>query len=81
LENPRIKITISGHTDDQGSEEYNQQLSERRAKAVYDFLINHNINPDALTFVGYGESKPIERNLDEKGRKMNRRIEFSIDAY
>jgi outer membrane protein OmpA-like peptidoglycan-associated protein len=81
MENPGIKITISGHTDDQGTEEYNLSLSERRAKAVYDFLINRDINPNALTFIGYGESKPLEKNFDEKGRRMNRRIEFSINEY
>ena len=53
-------------------------LSERRAKAVYDFLINFNISPEALTYQGFGESRPIEANTDEKSRSMNRRIEFSI---
>ncbi len=77
--NPDIKITISGHTDDVGSTEYNQRLSEKRAKAVYDFLINHGIEPEKLTYKGYGESKPLVSNTDEKSRQMNRRIEFSID--
>ena len=77
-ENPGTKIFISGHTDDQGSDEYNMNLSEKRAKAVYNFLINHDINHDRLTYKGFGESKPISSKTDEKSRKLNRRIEFSI---
>ena len=78
-ENPGTKIFISGHTDDQGSDEYNMNLSEKRAKAVYNFLINHDINHDRLTYKGFGESKPISSKTDEKSRKLNRRIEFSIE--
>ena len=78
-DNPTVKIAIEGHTDDQGSREYNKDLSERRAKSVYDFLINLDISPDALTYVGYGESRPLKDNTDEIGRGMNRRIEFSVE--
>ena len=78
-ENPGVKITIAGHTDDLGTEEYNLSLSRKRAKAVYDFLVNHQINADSLTFVGYGESQPLTSNSTEEGRRLNRRIEFSID--
>ena len=78
MNNPAVKINISGHTDDQGTEAYNMDLSEKRAKAVYDFLINQNINPKTLTFKGYGESIPLIDNIDEESKKMNRRIEFSI---
>ncbi|MCK5368070.1 MAG: OmpA family protein, partial [Cyclobacteriaceae bacterium] len=78
VNNPEIKINITGHTDDQGTEAYNMDLSEKRAKAVYDFLINQNINPKTLTFKGYGESIPLIDNIDEESKKMNRRIEFSI---
>ena len=77
--NSGTKITISGHTDDQGTEEYNQVLSEKRAKSVYDFLTNHDINPEMLTYVGFGESKPLSTGNDEESRKLNRRIEFVID--
>jgi OOP family OmpA-OmpF porin len=77
-ENPGIKILIEGHTDDQGSDDYNMELSERRARAVYEFLINYEISPSALTYAGYGESRPIEENDSEKSRSLNRRIEFSI---
>jgi OOP family OmpA-OmpF porin len=80
-ENPGIKIAIEGHTDDQGTDEYNLSLSERRAKAVYDFLINLDISRASLTYKGYGESRPIEDNKDEKSRSMNRRIEFYIEEF
>ena len=76
--NTGTKIMIAGHTDDQGTDQYNMILSEKRAKAVYDYLINQNINPDHLTFVGYGESKPLVDNDDEENRQANRRIEFLI---
>lgn len=76
--NPTIKIEICGHTDNQGTSAYNMTLSENRAKAVYDFLINYEINPDLLTYRGYGESIPIADNSDEESMKINRRIEFVI---
>lgn len=77
-ENPDTKIIIEGHTDDQGADDYNMLLSENRAKAVYDFLINEGFNPALITYKGYGESRPVTTGTDEESRKMNRRIEFSI---
>lgn len=79
IENPEVNITISGHTDDQGTDEYNMDLSKRRAKAVFDFLIDQGINPDSLTYVGFGETQPLVSNTDDESRSYNRRIEFSID--
>ena len=76
--NPETKIIIAGHTDNLGTEGYNMILSEKRAKAVYNYLINHEINSDNLTFIGYGEKQPIASNEDENGREINRRIEFII---
>ena len=76
--NSGTKITISGHTDDQGSVEYNQSLSEKRAKAVFEFLVNSGINAESLTYIGYGEKMPISTETDEKSRKLNRRIEFTV---
>jgi outer membrane protein OmpA-like peptidoglycan-associated protein len=77
-DNPGVKLSIEGHTDDQGSYDYNMSLSERRAKAVYDFLINADISPESLTFKGFGETMPVTENKDEKSRGLNRRIEFSV---
>lgn len=73
------KIEISGHTDNYGDDNYNLRLSESRAKAVYDYLINvGKIDPLRLSFKGYGESKPIDTNDTEAGRARNRRTEIKI---
>ena len=70
-------IFVVGHTDSSGSEAYNQDLSMRRAKAVANYLIHqHNISESRLVVEGYGESTPIADNQSEKGRSMNRRVEF-----
>lgn len=76
--NPELNIRIQGHTDSRGDEAYNQELSENRAKAVYDFLIQQGINPNRLSYKGYGESQPIADNDTEKGRAKNRRTAFEV---
>lgn len=77
-DNPEVKIQINGHTDNQGSEEYNMLLSESRAKAVYNYLVDKNIAPNNLAYKGYGESRPIADNETEENRQLNRRTEFEI---
>ncbi|MDI3479647.1 MAG: hypothetical protein PWQ14_793, partial [Rikenellaceae bacterium] len=77
-DNPNIKIEISGHTDNVGSASYNQKLSESRAKAVVDYLIEHGIERSRLSYMGYGFEKPIASNDTEEGRQLNRRVEFKI---
>jgi outer membrane protein OmpA-like peptidoglycan-associated protein/tetratricopeptide (TPR) repeat protein len=77
-DNPGIRVEISGHTDSQGEDKYNQWLSEKRAKSVVDALIESGIDPSRLEYVGYGELDPIESNLTEEGRQENRRTEFKI---
>ncbi len=77
-ENPEISITINGHTDNQGSAEYNLELSAKRAKAVYSYLIDSGISADRLQFRGYGQSKPVTDNDTEAGRQKNRRIAFEV---
>jgi outer membrane protein OmpA-like peptidoglycan-associated protein len=68
---------VAGHTDSQGSEEYNQDLSERRANSVANYLMaRHGIKSNRLIMKGYGETKPIASNDSEKGQSVNRRIEF-----
>jgi len=57
--NKKLSVELSGHTDDQGSDEYNQELSEMRAKAVYEYLVLHGIDKNRMTFIGYGEEQPI----------------------
>jgi len=77
-DNPNIKIEISGHADNIGSSAYNQKLSESRAKAVVDYLIEHGIERSRLSHMGYGFDKPIAPNDTEEGRQINRRVEFKI---
>ncbi|MBN2669496.1 MAG: OmpA family protein [Bacteroidales bacterium] len=76
--NPDLVIEISGHTDDVGSESFNQKLSQARAQSVADYLIQHGIASSRLKVVGYGELQPISFNNDEEGRKNNRRVEFKV---
>lgn len=78
IHNPGLKIEISGHTDDVGSEDYNKTLSENRAKAVYDFLIEKGVEPSGLTFKGYGFSEPVAPNDTPESRSKNRRTEIKI---
>ncbi|MBI3510008.1 MAG: OmpA family protein [Bacteroidetes bacterium] len=79
-DNPTIKIELSGHTDSKGSDDYNQKLSEARAKACVDYLVGKGIKADRMTWVGYGESKPIDTNDTDEGRANNRRTEFKITS-
>lgn len=76
--NPDVNIQISGHTDNVGTYQYNIQLSEKRAKAVADYLISQGINEKRISYKGYGFTKPIAPNTNENGRKMNRRTEIVI---
>jgi OmpA-OmpF porin, OOP family len=77
-ENPQVTIEISGHTDNTGNFSYNQQLSEKRAKAVYEYVKQKGINPKRLASKGYGPSNPVSSNETEAGRQLNRRIEFKV---
>ncbi|WP_462248002.1 OmpA family protein [Ekhidna sp.] len=77
-ENPNITVEISGHTDNVGSFEYNQNLSELRAKAVYENLLEKGIQRNRLTYKGYADTLPLTGNDSEIGRKSNRRIEFRV---
>ncbi|MCX6307012.1 MAG: OmpA family protein [Bacteroidetes bacterium] len=77
-DNPKLKIEISGHTDNVGSAEHNLELSRNRANAVCEFLIQHNIAKTALSYAGYGFSQPIDVNTTEQGRANNRRTEFKV---
>jgi outer membrane protein OmpA-like peptidoglycan-associated protein len=78
LKKPGLKIEISGHTDNTGSAESNLLLSQKRADAVKDFLIFVGIDKDIIVSKGYGDSKPLVSNSTERGRYLNRRVEFRI---
>ena len=76
-ENAEVKIQIIGHTDAQGADDYNLQLSEKRAQAVIQALVEQfGINQNRMSAVGKGESEPVDDNSTEKGRANNRRVEF-----
>jgi len=73
-------IMLVGHTDSTGSEEYNLDLSRRRAQSVGDYLALQNVNPVRYTMEGYGESQPVASNDTAEGRAQNRRVEVAIWA-
>ena len=72
------KVSIEGHTDDRGKHDYNVDLSDRRAKSVMKWLVEHKIEADRLTAKGFGPDKPIADNKKEVGRAKNRRVDFLI---
>lgn len=75
---PSINIKIQGHTDAFGTEHYNQGLSEARAKAVCDYLIENGIDGQRLSYEGFGELMPLQESLTDEARSRNRRVEFLI---
>lgn len=75
---PRTLLDIDGHTDDQGSDQYNQALSERRAVSVAQYLGSRGIDTRRFRVVGYGENAPVAENRTDFGRQQNRRVEVRI---
>ena len=73
-----MHITIKGHTDSVGNTEYNMQLSQKRARSVYDYLVEKGVDSSCLKYEYYGMTRPIAPNATEDGRLMNRRVEFEI---
>jgi OOP family OmpA-OmpF porin len=73
-----VDLLISGHTDSQGSANYNQSLSQQRAEAVVAFMVEHGCDVTKLTAVGHGESEAIADNATKDGRAKNRRVELSV---
>lgn len=76
LKEKNIKVEISGHTDNVGSESMNQKLSEERANSVKNFLISQGVNPTLIQVIGFGFSKPKNTNETEEGKAENRRVEI-----
>jgi len=78
MENPNIKVSIQGHTDNIGNDQANLILSESRAKSVYQHLLSSGTPANRINYKGFGESKPVVSNDTENGRSRNRRTEFVI---
>lgn len=76
--NSTVKVEIGGHTDSIGTHQYNLTLSEKRAKAVYHYLVSQGIDASRLAYRGYGATTPIAPNTTEEGRRLNRRVELRI---
>lgn len=77
-ENPKLRIELGSHTDDKGADDYNQKLSDARAKSVVDHLIGRGIAADRLVAKGYGETSPVAANDTDENRQLNRRTEFKV---
>jgi len=75
-----LKLEVQGHTDNVGSDAYNQTLSEARAKAVVTWLTQHGVAANRLTAKGYGKTKPVADNGSDEGRAKNRRVEIADPA-
>jgi outer membrane protein OmpA-like peptidoglycan-associated protein len=73
-------ILIEGHTDSDGTEEHNLELSERRAQSVANFLARANVDATRFTIMGYGEAQPVASNATVEGKQLNRRVELAIMA-
>jgi peptidoglycan-associated lipoprotein len=76
-ENPDVQIQLEGHCDERGTNEYNLALGERRAKAVFDYLVSLGANPSQFTMVSFGEERPATSGSNEVAWGKNRRVEFT----
>lgn len=74
-----LKVTLEGHTDRRGTQEYNIALGEKRAQSVETFLMNFGVEPERINVVSYGEEKPAVLTNNEEGYKENRRVFFNYD--
>jgi len=80
LAHPSLKIEVEGHTDSVGGDDYNQHLSEQRAAAVRDYLVQNGISPNNVTAVGFGKTRPVASNDTAAGRQQNRRVELVVSG-
>jgi outer membrane protein OmpA-like peptidoglycan-associated protein len=77
---PGLKLQVEGHTDSVGSDEYNQQLSEKRADGVRGYLVSNGVSPDSVTAKGFGKADPVADNGTAAGRKLNRRVDMIVSG-
>ena len=80
LAHPGLALQIEGHTDSVGSDEFNQQLSERRASSVRDFLTEQGVPASSMTAHGFGKTQPVASNDTAEGRQRNRRVELVVNG-
>jgi outer membrane protein OmpA-like peptidoglycan-associated protein len=80
LAHPGLILQVEGHTDSVGSDEYNQQLSEHRANAVREFLMEQGVVPSSITAQGFGKTQPVASNDTPEGRQRNRRVEIVVNG-
>jgi outer membrane protein OmpA-like peptidoglycan-associated protein len=80
LGHPGLKLSVEGYTDSIGSDEVNQTLSEKRAGAVRDYLVQQGVDPSSITATGFGKSNPVASNDTNEGRQQNRRVEIIISG-
>lgn len=78
IKNPDLKVQINGHTDNIGTDSFNNTLSKNRAKSVKEYLVKKGIDENKISYKGYGSTKPIATNYTAEGREKNRRVEFKI---
>lgn len=77
-DNPALRIELSAHTDDQGSDTFNKKLSEKRGEAAKRYLVRHGVASDRVTARGYGKTRPLVPNDSDENRAKNRRVEFKV---
>ena len=80
LAHPGLKITVEGHTDSVGGDEYNMKLSENRANAVRTYLVSQGLNSGSVTAQGFGKTRPVAENSSAVGRQRNRRVELVVSG-
>jgi outer membrane protein OmpA-like peptidoglycan-associated protein len=80
LAHPGLKLEVEGHTDSVGGDEYNMKLSEQRADAVRDYLVQQGLNGDSVTAKGFGKTMPVADNATAAGRQQNRRVELVVSG-
>jgi outer membrane protein OmpA-like peptidoglycan-associated protein len=77
---PTLRLEVEGHTDSVGADAYNQDLSERRAAAVRNYLVQQGIPSSSIVSVGFGKTRPVATNDTAEGRQMNRRVELIVSG-
>jgi outer membrane protein OmpA-like peptidoglycan-associated protein len=80
IAHPGLKLQVEGHTDNVGSDEYNQRLSEQRADSVRDYLVSQGLSGEAISAIGLGKTMPVTTNSTAVGRQQNRRVELVVSG-